>query len=187
MSHPLPSVAPSSLPPRADALDAVVALADEPATLQEALAAQRDALRRFIVLQLTPADGGALSAHAFVTESRAVLRDRGLREHATWQFGLAASIVWEMSRAAARQLHGGGLQALSDAERRRVEDRLRIRLATLDDDVRDLLLAVAMHALSMDQAGLLLTRPIAAARDRVARALRRLHDPAQVAATWAPL
>jgi DNA-directed RNA polymerase specialized sigma24 family protein len=179
MQHHLQAVV-RSLEPRPACIHAAAPIAVDEETLQQAMATQRDALRRFIVLQLVPAQDGALNAHAFIAESRRVLRERGELAHAAWQFGIAATIAVELARATVRELAGPaasgvrGLEGLSRVGRRRAAERLAAAFAGLGDDLRDLMLAVALRELSLDEAGMLLTQRLTVTRARTARAVRAL-------------
>lgn len=163
--------------------------------LFEALATRRaDTLRIFIICQLVQHDSRA-TARAFLAHVRVLRACRGAVPEAGWLVGIAGAVVRELARGTAHELRetapapGGaatGLAALAPCDRLRVAHRLSAHLASLGDELHDLLLLVAMDELSIDDAGLLLRLPVETAHkrlDRATRALdRRLHPAPQRAA-----
>jgi DNA-directed RNA polymerase specialized sigma24 family protein len=157
--------------------------------LFEALAVRRaNTLRAFVIARLAEYGGGVAIARAFLAHARNLRTSRGAVPEAIWLVGVAGGAVRELAHGTARQLRETalaparletGLRSLATSDQLRVARRLSAQFESLSDELHDLLLLVAMGEMSIDDAGLLLGRPLDAASRRIERAMRvlrhRLH------------
>jgi DNA-directed RNA polymerase specialized sigma24 family protein len=166
-----------------------VSRAAESDSLFEALAMRRaDTLRAFVIGRLAEYGGGLAIARAFLAHARALRISRGAVPEASWLVGVAGGVARELAHGAAQQMQKAALAPAQKAadpgplalpDQLRIARRLSAQFQSLSDELHDLLLLVAMGEMSIDDAGLLLGRPLDAASRRLERAMRvlrhRLH------------
>jgi hypothetical protein len=132
------------------------------------------ALQAFIIGAFAEGDGGRTAALAFLRIARARRAVTGARGEAAWLLGIAAVLSRELACPPDDR-------APRPAGRLHILRRVSARLALFSDDLHDLLLLVALDALSIDDAGLLLPLPARLAARRIDHALRALQHQARPA------
>ena len=140
-------------------------------------------LRAFILRRIGNAsDAEELTQQAFVAASRSIAGFRGEAALSTWLYGVAMNLVRNHLTREPGRRHRFDAEAAIDelrCEAANPEERLdgKQRLASLDRELRalpaamrDVLLLVALHDMSYEEAATLLSVPIGTVRSRVSRA-----------------
>ncbi len=145
-------------------------------------------LYRFVLRHIGhSADAEDITQQAFVEAAKAYATFRGESELSTWLYGIAMNLVRNyLSRAPHRVHRFETEEALEDhvdetatphdsVEQAQLLDRLADELAALPDEMREVLLLVALEDLSYEDAAAMLSIPIGTVRSRVSRARAALR------------
>ena len=145
-------------------------------------------LYRFIVKNIGyGSDAEELTQQAFVEAAKAYESFRGASELSTWLYGIAMNLVRNyLSRAPHRVREYVSEEVLEDvpaaqpdpaeqAQWSQAMKRLSAALAELPEDMRSVLLLVAVDELSYEEAATMLSIPVGTVRSRVSRARTALR------------
>lgn len=140
-------------------------------------------LQAFIVRRIGNAsDAEELTQQAFVAAAESISSFRGESALSTWLYGVAMNLVRNhLSREPSRRYRFEAEEAIEDlrCDSANPEERLEGKqrrtvlereLQALPTAMRDVLMLVALHELSYEDAAVLLTVPIGTVRSRVSRA-----------------
>ncbi|MFC4160032.1 RNA polymerase sigma factor [Chitinimonas lacunae] len=147
-------------------------------------------LYRFVLKNIGHADDAAdIAQQAFVEAAKAIATFRGESELSTWLYGIAMNLVRNyLSRAPHRVHQFESDDTLAElASETTVDPReqvsgnqmmahLQRELAALPDDMREVLLLVAVEELSYEDAAIMLSIPVGTVRSRLFRARAALRD-----------
>lgn len=134
-----------------------------------------------------PSDAEDLAQQAFVEAAASLGNFRGESELSSWLYGIAMNMVRNyLSRAPHRRysiedesalesVASGAAGPLEKLESRETVARLERELAELPEEMRHVLLLVALEDLSYEEAAIYLSIPIGTVRSRVSRARQTLR------------
>jgi RNA polymerase sigma-70 factor (ECF subfamily) len=166
-----------------------------PGTVAHAASALADVVRahdkrlyRFVLRHIgNPTEAEDIAQQAFVEAARQIERFRGASELSTWLYGIAMNLVRNhLSRAPSRRYGFESEEALDNTmadtpdpqtqlEQSQMGRALVTELGELPNDMREVLLLVAMDELSYEEAAVMLSIPIGTVRSRVSRARSTLR------------
>ena len=145
-------------------------------------------LHRFIIKNIgNSTDAEDLAQQAFMEAVRSYETFKGQSELSTWLYGIAMNLVRNhLSRAPHRryeftdeselaELEGDTLSPAQAAEQAQHMRHLEGAMAELPENLRDILLMVAVDELSYEDAAALLTVPVGTVRSRLSRARSALR------------
>ena len=133
-------------------------------------------------------DAEDIAQQAFVEAAASMARFRGESQLSTWLYGIAMNLVRNYLSRAPHRVHriesDEALEGLPDAsdsldeklDRRRAIARLTEELSGLAPEMREVLLLVAVHELSYEEAATMLAIPVGTVRSRVSRARATLKE-----------
>lgn len=135
-----------------------------------------------------PTDAEELAQQTFVEAYRARSSFRGQSQLSTWLLGIAMNLVRNyLSRAPHRRYQfvtdevleatpSAGKSPSEEAAYAQALDQLRVELESLPDELRQVLLLVAVDGISYDEAAGMLAIPIGTVRSRLSRARSTLRQ-----------
>lgn len=145
-------------------------------------------LYRFVLKNIgNPSDAEEIAQQAFVEAATSFERFRGASELSTWLYGIAMNLVRNhLSRAPHRRYQFEDEEALADVEGHTPEPAVQLEhsqtnrallaeLQALPNDMREVLLMVALDEVSYEEAAVMLSIPIGTVRSRVSRARASLR------------
>jgi len=148
----------------------------------------RNNLYRFVLRQIGRSDDAQdITQQAFVEAARSLETFRGDAQVSTWLYGIAMNLVRNyLSRAPHRVREYVSEEVLEDvpaaqpdpseqAQWSQAMKRLSAALAELPEDMRSVLLLVAVDELSYEEAATMLSIPVGTVRSRVSRARTALR------------
>lgn len=166
---------------------------------RDLVASHRDRLYRFVLRHIGhSADAEDLAQTAFVEAARAYDRFRGESQLSTWLYGIALNLVRNHLSRSPQRLYQFDEDAYDDLpgalpgpeHQREVTELVGLLddgLTELSDEMREVLLLVALDDCSYEDAAQQLALPIGTVRSRVSRArshLRRRFECAGVSAVF---
>lgn len=156
-------------------------------------------LYRFIQKNIgNPADAEDLMQQAFLEAARAYASFRGESALSTWLYGIAMNLTRNyLSRAPQRKYTFESEESLDDMaseavdpvdalSQRQTLNALQQELADLPDEMREVLLLVALEEVSYEEAAVMLSIPVGTVRSRVSRARARLRQRLDAAGIQLP-
>ncbi len=149
----------------------------------------RKRLHRFIHKHIgNTSDAEDLTQQAFLEAARTYASFRGESALSTWLYGIAMNLTRNyLSRDPQRKYAFEGEQALEEMATdsadpadeiagRQTLQALQRELADLPDEMREVLLLVALEEFSYEEAAVMLSVPVGTVRSRVSRARSRLRQ-----------
>lgn len=140
-------------------------------------------LRRFVIRHIGHADDADdIAQQAFTEAVRTIERFRGESELSTWLYGIAMNLVRNYLNRAPHRLHRFETEdALNEmasqtgdpsdiVARQQTITALNDMLGELPDDMREVLMLVAVEELSYEAAAAMLSVPVGTVRSRLSRA-----------------
>lgn len=171
----------------------------EDALFQQLVHDHHKRLHRFILKHIgNRCDAEDLTQQAFLEASRAYASYRGESALSTWLYGIAMNLTRNyLSRDPQRKYGFDGEQVLEEmaAESADPADAvagrqtllaLQRELADLPDEMREVLLLVALEEISYEEAAVMLSIPVGTVRSRVSRARNRLRQRLQTSGIELP-
>jgi RNA polymerase sigma-70 factor (ECF subfamily) len=156
----------------------------DPARLFRDLVTQHSGrLRRFVIKHIGhPDDADDIAQQAFMEAARSIEHYRGESELSTWLYGIAMNLVRNYLNRAPHRLYrfdseeslAGVPAPMGDPSeivaRQETLHSLDEMLAELPEDMRDVLMLVAVDELSYEAAAAILSVPVGTVRSRLSRA-----------------
>lgn len=162
--------------------------AQDEALFRQLVADHQQRLYRFIVKHIGwGTDAEDLTQQAFVEAAQGFATFRGASELSTWLYGIAMNLVRNyLSRAPHRRYTFEDEDSLADTSsdspdpseqlaQTQAVRALQRELEELPQDMRDVLLLVALDELSYEEAAVMLSIPVGTVRSRVSRARSTLR------------
>jgi RNA polymerase sigma factor (sigma-70 family) len=161
---------------------------DKEALFKQLVHEHQRKLYRFVVKNIGHgSDAEELTQQAFVEAAKAYESFRGASELSTWLYGIAMNLVRNyLSRSPHRRYTFEDEEALADVQADRPDPSeqlaqsqlvraLQREVENLPEEMRDVLLLVALDELSYEDAAVMLSIPVGTVRSRVSRARSTLR------------